>query len=173
MLTGFVLWFLDLSSFDLASSDLRKSAIDFKHQSKDGVYYLWSGFSFNTGFTMRTLSSTWDLNEDIEINLSPTRLPSCWDRCLHGRKLFSFFKKKFITFYFVLRCSWLTNNVMIVAGEQRRDSVIHIHVSLLPQTPLPSSLVHNIEQSSRCHIVGPYWLSILNTTVCICSSQTP
>lgn len=58
MLTGFVLWFLDLSSFDLASSDLRKSAIDFKHQSKDGVYYLWSGFSFNTGFTMRTLSST-------------------------------------------------------------------------------------------------------------------
>lgn len=58
MLTGLVLWFLDLSPFDLASSDLRKSPIDFKHQTKEGVYYPWSGFSFNTGFPMRTLSST-------------------------------------------------------------------------------------------------------------------
>ena len=33
----------------------------------------------------------------------------------------------------------------------------------LPQTPLPSRLLHNIEQSSLCYTVGPCWLSILNT----------
>ena len=66
------------------------------------------------------------------------------------------------TFYFVLGYSWLTNNVVIVSGEQRRDSAICIHVSILPQTPLPSRLPHNIEQSSMCSPVGPCWLSILN-----------
>jgi len=27
---------------------------------------------------------------------------------------------------------------VIVSGEQQKDSAIHIHVSILPQTPLPS-----------------------------------
>ena len=40
------------------------------------------------------------------------------------------------------------NNVVIVSGGQQRDSVIHIHVSILPQTPLVSRLPHNIEQIS-------------------------
>ena len=30
-----------------------------------------------------------------------------------------------------------------------------IHVSMLPQTPLPSRLPHDIEQSSLCYRVGP------------------
>jgi len=30
---------------------------------------------------------------------------------------------------------------------------------IVPQTPLPSKLPHNIEQSSMCHAVGPCWLS--------------
>ena len=37
---------------------------------------------------------------------------------------------------------------MIVSSEQQRDSTIHVHVSILPQIPLPSRLPHNIEQSS-------------------------
>ena len=37
---------------------------------------------------------------------------------------------------------------MIVSGEQERHSAIHIHVFLLPQTPLPSGLPHYIEESS-------------------------
>ena len=49
------------------------------------------------------------------------------------------------------------NNV-IVSGEQGRDSAIYIRVSILPLTPLPSRLPHNIEQSSLCYTVGP-WLS--------------
>jgi len=40
------------------------------------------------------------------------------------------------------------NCVVIVSGGQQRDSAIHSHVSILPQTPLPSRLPHNIEQSS-------------------------
>ena len=37
---------------------------------------------------------------------------------------------------------------MIVSGGQQRDSTIHLHVSILPQTPLPSGLPYTIEQSS-------------------------
>ena len=39
------------------------------------------------------------------------------------------------------------NNVVIILGEQRRNSAIHVHASILPQTPLPCRLPHNIEQS--------------------------
>ena len=42
------------------------------------------------------------------------------------------------------------NNVVIVSSEQWRDSVIHMHVSILPQTFLPSMLLH----SSMCYTVG-------------------
>ena len=61
---------------------------------------------------------------------------------------------------------------MIVSGELQRDSVIHKHVSVLPQTPLPSRLPHNIEQSSMSYIVGPCWLSILKIAVCTCVDAT-
>ena len=42
-----------------------------------------------------------------------------------------------LTFKFVLEYSLLTNNAVIVSGEQWRDSTIHIHilVSILPQYP--------------------------------------
>ena len=60
------------------------------------------------------------------------------------------------------------NNIVIVSGAQQSNSVIHIHVSIL-QTPLPSRLPHNIEQSSLCHTVSPCWLSILNIAMCTLS----
>ena len=62
----------------------------------------------------------------------------------------------------------MINNVVIVSGRQQRDSAIHTHVSILPQTPLPSRLPHNTKQSSLCYTVDPCWLSILNTAVCTC-----
>ena len=46
----------------------------------------------------------------------------------------------------------LINIVALVSDEQWRDSAIHIHVSILPQIPLPSRLPHN--QSSMCYAVG-------------------
>ena len=64
----------------------------------------------------------------------------------------------------------LINNVVIVSGAQQRDSAIHIHVSILFQTPLPPRLPHNIKQSSLYYIVGPCWLSILNRVPCTCPS---
>ena len=74
----------------------------------------------------------------------------------------------FLNFYIRLK---LINNVVIVSGEQWRDSAIHIHVSILPQTPLPSRLPHNVvEQSSMCYTVGPCWLSILNMAGWTCPS---
>jgi len=45
-------------------------------------------------------------------------------------------------------CHW-------VSDEQQRNSDAHVHVSILPQTPLLSRPPHNIEQSSLCYIVGP------------------
>ena len=67
----------------------------------------------------------------------------------------------------------MINNVVIVSGGQQRDSAIHIHESILPQTSLPSRLPYNIEQSSLCYAVGPHWLSILNKAVCTCRSRAP
>ena len=79
----------------------------------------------------------------------------------------------------------LINDVVIIPGGQQRDSAIHIHVFILPQTPIPSSLLHNIEQSSLCYTVRPcwlsilflfiylFWLSILNIAACTCQPQTP
>ena len=44
---------------------------------------------------------------------------------------------------------------MIVSDAQQSDSAIHVHVSILPQTPLPSKLPYNIEQSTLCYTVRP------------------
>ena len=49
------------------------------------------------------------------------------------------------------------NNFVKVSGDWQRDSAMYIHVSILPQIPLPSRLLHNIEQSSMCCTIGPCW----------------
>jgi len=54
----------------------------------------------------------------------------------------------------------MTNNVDIA-----KDSAMHVHGLIFPQTAFPSRLPHNTEQSSVCCTVGPCWLSILNITV--------
>ena len=51
-------------------------------------------------------------------------------------------------------------------------TVIHIHLSTLPQTPLPRRLPQNMEQSSLCHTVRPCWLPILKRAVYTCPSHT-
>ena len=75
----------------------------------------------------------------------------------------------FFNFLFGIRVQ-LINNVVIISDEQRRDSAIYIHVSILLQTPLPSSLPQNIEKSPMCYTVGPCWLSILNIANSISNS---
>ena len=57
---------------------------------------------------------------------------------------------------------------MIVSGEQHSDSAIHIHGSILPQTPLSSRLPGNIEQSSLCHTVGPCCCSVAQSCPTLC-----
>ena len=54
-------------------------------------------------------------------------------------------------FSFCWGYSQLTDNIMIVSGEQQRDSPIHIHVSILLPTPLPSKLPYDTEQNSPCY----------------------
>ena len=79
----------------------------------------------------------------------------------------------FLTFYFLLRYSQVTNNVVIVSGKQPKYSAIYTHVSSLPQNSRPPWLPLNIEQSSLCYKVGPFWLPILNIAVCTCPSPNP
>ena len=67
----------------------------------------------------------------------------------------------------------MINNFVLVSGVQQSDSVIHIHVSILFQVLFPFRLLQDIEQTSLCYTVDPYWLSILNMAVCTCQSQTP
>ena len=55
--------------------------------------------------------------------------------------------------------------MLLVSGRQQSNSAIHIHVSNLSQTPLPSRLPHNIEQRTLHYTVGPCWLCILNIAV--------
>ena len=64
------------------------------------------------------------------------------------------------------------NNVVIASVGQRRDSAIHIHVSFIPQAPLPSRQPYNIEQSTMCCIIVP-WLFILSIAPYACPPQTP
>ena len=65
----------------------------------------------------------------------------------------------FLNFLFYMGVQQI-NNVMTVSGGQQRDSAILIHVSIFSQTPLPSRLPHNTEQSSLTYRVDPCWLSI-------------
>ena len=53
----------------------------------------------------------------------------------------------------------------MVSGGEQRNSAIHVHVSSLPQTPLPARLLRYTEQSSCRYAVGPCWLSSLNIAV--------
>ena len=50
----------------------------------------------------------------------------------------------------------------MASGGQQRASDIHTRVSILPQTPLPSRLPHNIQQSSLCYTVGPSLSTLLS-----------
>ena len=48
----------------------------------------------------------------------------------------------------------MIKNTVTISGVQPMDSAIHINVSILSQTLLPSRLPHNIEQISMCYTVG-------------------
>ena len=47
---------------------------------------------------------------------------------------------------------WFHSQLTIVSGAQQSDSAMHIHVSIVPQTPFSSRLPHDIEWSSLCYI---------------------
>ena len=57
---------------------------------------------------------------------------------------------------------WTEKGLSLFRTMAFRTMAIHMYVSILPQIPLLSRLPHNIEHSSLCYTVGPYWLSILN-----------
>ena len=52
------------------------------------------------------------------------------------------------------------NSVVIVSGVWQRDSVVHIHVSVLFQILFPFRFLQDIEPNSMFYTVGPCWLSI-------------
>ena len=59
----------------------------------------------------------------------------------------------FFIFNFLFSTGVEPINNIIISDEQQRDSAIHTHIFICPQTSLPSRLPHNIEQSSMCNTV--------------------
>ena len=118
-----------------------------------------------TFFSSRKLSSNIPSKPDSLVFLkflSSVGLLSLFVSCHLGAcKYFFVFNFNFLTPKTCCIGVWPINKIVIFSSEQRRDSVIHIHVSIPPQTPFPSRLPHNIEQSSLCYTLGPCWLSIL------------
>ena len=131
---------------------------------------------FETDFTQRL--GSFIVKERCQENLSDLFAP-LGKQELFGRlteKIFSLFKV--LIFFFLLKFLFFIgvqpiNNVVIVSGQHQRDSAIHTRVSILSQTPPPSRLPHNTEQSSMCYTIGTCWLFILNIAVCTGPSTTP
>ena len=99
--------------------------------------------------------------QDLKILLKILKVPA--------NTLFFFFLT--LNFLFCIGVYRPINTVVMVSGRHQRDSPRRTHASFLPQTPLPSRLPHDIEQSSLWWTAGPCGFSMLNTTVC--PSQTP
>ena len=129
-----------------------------KHKVKDFLSTLVQYFSF-PGFCNILCPISLMLNYKVLIGLLDCRLPFLTLK-LASRLLI-------LNFLFFIG-EYLINNVVTVSSEQQRDPVINIHVSIVPQIPLPSRLPHNIEQSSMPYTVGSCGLSILNIAVCTC-----
>ena len=70
------------------------------------------------------------------------------------------FKKKFYI------GAYLIYNVVLVSGMCHSDSVIYTHISILFQILFPYSY-YTVLSRVPCAIVGPRWLSVLYTAVCI------
>ena len=71
---------------------------------------------------------------------------------------------------------------VLVSGAQQSNSVIHIHISILPQTPLLSKLSHNIEELYISFSSGPQlwpsrlWLpfcSLMECSLCVVEKRSP
>ena len=67
----------------------------------------------------------------------------------------------------------MIDNGVIVSGGQQRNSAMHTHVSILPQTLLLSQLPFNMEQGFLSYTVGLCWLFILKVAVYTSPSQAP
>ena len=80
----------------------------------------------------------------VKLNL----LPDCLKNYLlrTGVNTYLFFSpwvKFFFLFFFFLLfiLYWGIADVVIVSGDKQRDSAIHMHVSILPQTPYPIEVI--------------------------------
>lgn len=77
---------------------------------------------------------------DFQLSLLKWRAASPSQSALFFSCCCLFFK----LFIFILEYSWLTTFVSKLPGRQQRNPAMHIQVSILPQTPLPSRLPHNV-----------------------------
>ena len=115
---------------------------------------------------------TWKCSlENGNIHTHPPGATSHPDPNCYHFGIFSSFGVTILFKKIVCIAVYLINNFVIVSGNSEGTLVIYMHVSILPQTPLPSRLPHNLQQSSLCYTEGLCWLCILNIAVCTCPSQ--
>ena len=106
---------------------------------------------------------------DKRFNVMEAVIPPAFPLPIHIHYPFILFYLKSLIWWWCIADSQCCDSFRWTA----RDSAIDIHVSILPEIPLPSRLPHNIEQSPMCYTVDSGWLSMLNISVCTCPSQTP
>ena len=133
-----------------------------------GCFSCSRAYVFYTNFRIKLFMSTENLvgisvgiTLNLKINLNRADIFIGLNHLIHEYSMslhwfrFSFFKFhfNFLTPKTFCIAAELFNNVVIVSGEQRRDSAICKHVSILPQNFIPSRLAHNVEQSSMCYTI--------------------
>ena len=125
----------------------------------------WDSPGKNTGVGCHFLLQCRKVKSKSEVVQSYPTLSDPMDCSLPGSSIHRIFQTRVLEWGAIIEVQPI-NNVVVVSGEQRMDLAIYVHVSSLPQTPLPSRLAHNIEQSTTHYTIGLCWLSILNTAVC-------
>ena len=95
----------------------------------------WDSPGKNTGVGCHFLLQCMKVKSESEVAQSCPTLSDPMDCSLPGSSVHGIFQARVL--------EWGA-----ISGGQQKDSAIHIHVSIFPQTPFPSRLPHNIEQSS-------------------------
>ena len=120
----------------------------------------WPLYSLSNYIEMNTLVTIIH-NKKQDISSTPYKLHFIFKARTENLSLFF----SLWTFYFCIGV-WVINNAVIVSGEQWRDSVIHMHVFILPKLPSHPGCHATLSRESLYYTVGSCWLSILNIALC-------
>ena len=120
----------------------------------------WDSPGKNTGVGHHFLLQCMKVKSESEVPQSCPTPSDPMDCSLPGSSVHGIFQARVLEWAAIAFSNigvQLINNVVIVSVAQQSNSAIHTHVPILSQTPLPSNLPYNTEQSSLSYTVGLCW----------------